>query len=164
LGRWGENPAADPVITRVNPRTHRLEVLVVLRRDGGGWALPGGMVEEGELATRAAAREFKEEAGLDLDMSGAAVLGRAYVEDPRNTDNAWIVTTVAHQHVPDALARSMKPRAGDDAAAARWMDLTGAGLSTLYAGHGELVRRALRSFSGSGVSSDVRAQIKEALG
>ncbi|MCP5373089.1 MAG: CoA pyrophosphatase [Hyphomicrobiales bacterium] len=45
-----------------------------LRRHGGQFALPGGRLDPGETAPRAALRELHEELGLDLDAG--AILGR----------------------------------------------------------------------------------------
>jgi ADP-ribose pyrophosphatase YjhB (NUDIX family) len=42
------------------------EALLVRRQDTGSWALPGGVVEEGELPTGAAQREIEEETGLKV--------------------------------------------------------------------------------------------------
>lgn len=44
---------------------------------------------------------------------------RGYVDDPRNTDNAWMETTAFHFHCSDAVARRLPLRAGDDASDVR---------------------------------------------
>ena len=41
------------------------------------------------------------------------VVYRGYVDDPRNTDNAWMETTAFHFHCTDKLARLLKLEAGD---------------------------------------------------
>src|SRR5437763_113156 len=53
--------AADATITN-----ERDEVLLTRRRDGGEWALPGGSVEERETPLEAAAREVREETGVEI--------------------------------------------------------------------------------------------------
>ena len=148
LGGWGANFAADPMVTRLGPEG--LELLVIERRDGGGWALPGGMVDPGEDVSRTLRREFREEAGADLDLGAATEIYRGYVDDPRNTDHAWMETVVKHLHLVPPLAAALQVRAGDDARAVRWAPLTRELLAGLYASHGELVRRALRLALGPG--------------
>ncbi|WP_442931002.1 NUDIX domain-containing protein [Micromonospora sp. NBC_00389] len=38
-------------------------IVMIERRDGGGWALPGGHIEPGETVADAAARALTEETG-----------------------------------------------------------------------------------------------------
>eukprot|EP00483_Globobulimina_turgida_P006075 UN06085 len=75
LWRWGPNHAADPIVTRWmrqdnDPRNDIirdadtgkpiLEFVAIERHDGGGWAIPGGMVDPGEKVSRTMKREFGE--------------------------------------------------------------------------------------------------------
>jgi len=60
LGKWGPNYAADPVVTRMVK--DKVEVVVIKRKDTGDWAIPGGMVDDGEVVSVTVKREFKEEA------------------------------------------------------------------------------------------------------
>jgi 8-oxo-dGTP diphosphatase len=104
-------------------RGEELCVLLV-RRTGepfkDAWALPGGFVQRfadglQESLDEAAAREFEEETGLPLNAAYLTQLG-AY-GDP-NRDPRGNVVTVAYL----AVAPSMEsPRAGGDAAEARWL-------------------------------------------
>ena len=74
----------------------------------GEWALPGGMVDPGEQVSVTLRREFMEEA-LDSGTLGSKdkeiieqklkeffdngkEIYKGYVDDPRNTDNAWMET------------------------------------------------------------------------
>ncbi|PVD32988.1 hypothetical protein C0Q70_08436 [Pomacea canaliculata] len=152
LGRWGPNHAADPIVTRwkrnisgevVNGEGGRpiLQAIVVQRRDNGEWALPGGMVDPGEVVTMAVRREFGEEALNMLDATPEQVkeikkhinslfehgveIYRGYVDDPRNTDNAWMETIAMnfHDDKGDSVAK-FKLHAGDDAVGVKWMDLS----------------------------------------
>jgi ADP-ribose pyrophosphatase len=144
LGKWGANFAADPLVTRNNPETGQLELLVIKRWDTGEWAIPGGMVDYWEYGSAAAKRELKEEAGLDIDFSQAPIVYQGYVDDPRNTDNAWMETTAVHVHLTDEQVGIMEPEAGDDAIDFDWMPLVDEKIKTLYASHSELVRAMLR--------------------
>jgi ADP-ribose pyrophosphatase len=143
LGKWGPNFAADPIVTRDNPVTGEPEMLAIQRKDNGQWAIPGGLVDFGEDVSTTLAREFHEEAGVKLDMSDARLVYLGYVDDPRNTDHAWLESTVKHKHLDPKTASTIEPVAGDDAAAIRWMRLTDENVGKLYASHGDFVRRAL---------------------
>ncbi len=127
--------------------------MAIKRKDNGQWAIPGGMVEEGEIASKAAKREFKEEAGVDLDMSDAVELYKGYVDDPRNTDNAWIETSVFHKHLSPELSKLIKPKAGDDAKEVWWMPLTEGSINNLYANHEDFVRLALSRLTENNLTS-----------
>ena len=39
---------ADPIVTRFHPMTGQLQMIAIRRQDTGQWAIPGGMVDEGE--------------------------------------------------------------------------------------------------------------------
>ena len=54
LGKWGPNHAADSIVTRFHPTGGHLQ-MVVLKYPGRGqqWAIPGGMVEPGEMMSQA---------------------------------------------------------------------------------------------------------------
>jgi 8-oxo-dGTP pyrophosphatase MutT (NUDIX family) len=67
-----------------------------LRRHTGQWALPGGRVDPGESAERAALRELQEEVGLTLDES--TVLGQL---DDYGTRSGFIITPVVVWAEPD---------------------------------------------------------------
>jgi len=48
----------------------RGRVLLEKRSDNGMWGLPGGGIEPGESVYETAVREVKEEAGLDIEITG----------------------------------------------------------------------------------------------
>ena len=66
---------------------------------------------------------------------------RGYVDDPRNTDNAWMETTAFHFHCGPELATMLPLRAGDDAAHVTWLrvDAGEPRYVNLYASHREWV-------------------------
>jgi len=65
--------------------------LMVWHKGRNGWEMPGGHVEEGETSEQAAAREFLEEAGYEIEIVAtrdigycdvcAAVLGKKVKDD-----------------------------------------------------------------------------------
>lgn len=146
LGKWGANHAADPIVTRFNPTGGALQVVCIIRRDTGVVALPGGMVDAGESVSVTVRREFMEEAVNTpgeaeraeatqlvetLFGGGGAEMYRGYVDDVRNTDNAWMETSAIHFHCENAVAK-LQLHAGDDAAHAFWLDVDGS--NEQYAG------------------------------
>ncbi|XP_068099930.1 ADP-ribose pyrophosphatase, mitochondrial isoform X2 [Hyperolius riggenbachi] len=166
LGRWGPNHAADPIITRwkrdaagekvTDPESGKpiLQFVAIQRKDCGQWAIPGGMVDPGELVTATLRREFCEEALNSLEKTEAAdtrsriqslfsqeylPVYRGYVDDPRNTDNAWMETQAVNYHddtghILDQLALE----AGDDAGKVQWVDVSGN--CSLYANHAHFIQ------------------------
>ena len=61
-----------------NVETH--QVLITkrsekLRSFSGGWVVPGGHVDKGELLAQAAAREVEEEVGIEVDYTELTLLG-----------------------------------------------------------------------------------------
>jgi ADP-ribose pyrophosphatase len=166
LGKWGPNYAADPIITRINAQTRQFEMLAVQRRDNGQWAIPGGMVDKGEEVARTLARELREETGVSLDMGRGRLIYRGYVDDPRNTDNAWMETTAKHLHLTPETADAMNLTAGSDARAVRWLPLTAETVGNLYASHASLVKETLRGMAeaeSAGLSKNEKEIIGELL-
>lgn len=158
LGKWGPNHAADPIVTKME--ADKLKVLLIKRGDNGQWAIPGGMVDPGEKITATLKRELQEESAAELNFDDAAVLYKGYVDDRRNTDNAWMETVAAHKHLSDEEADMLKLKAGDDAADAQWFELSEDSLARMvenneiYASHSDLLTQALENYSNNEVSSN----------
>lgn len=170
LGRWGPNHAADPIVTRwkrdsndmleINKTTNKpvLQFVAIQRRDCKEWAIPGGMVDPGELISVTLKREFMEEAmnllendfakrkemeaNMNLFFTKGTEIYKGYVDDPRNTDNAWIETVALNFHDEDNNTFGQLPlMAGDDACNVRWMDVDAK--LNLYASHSELIKKTV---------------------
>ncbi len=147
LGRWGRNQAGDALLTSLDPQTGRLQLLVIQRKDSGQKALPGGMMDEGEATAATVSRELFEETGAKLDFNVATIVFTGVVDDPRNTDNAWMETTVLHKHLTNPERAAMRLQAGDDAQAVHWVDIDKTLLSSMYASHGDFVRLGLANLN-----------------
>ena len=68
---------------------------------------------------------------------------RGYVDDPRATDHAWMETTAFHFHCNAELGSMLPLKAGDDAKAVTWLDVSSdeERYEHLYASHKEWVDR-----------------------
>ncbi|XP_032686867.1 ADP-ribose pyrophosphatase, mitochondrial [Odontomachus brunneus] len=170
LGRWGPNHAADPIVTRwkrdntgaveIDGYTKKpvLQFVAIQRRDSGEWAIPGGMVDPGEAVSATLMREFMEEALSLLEKDNAErktlrdsiadffakgdEIYKGYVDDPRNTDNAWMETVAINFHDEDnSVVGKLALKAGDDARNVRWMDVNRQ--INLYANHSEFIRKTV---------------------
>jgi ADP-ribose pyrophosphatase len=170
LGRWGPNHAADPIVTRWKSDengkrvTHKstgksiLQFVAIQRTDSGEWALPGGMVDPGEVVKTTLKREFMEEAMNSLEtcksdndqhekfidkfFSKHDQIYAGYVDDPRNTDNAWMETIAYNFHDETGeFVGNLQLSAGDDAASVQWMDIDHS--IQLYASHSNFIRQVV---------------------
>jgi ADP-ribose pyrophosphatase len=134
-----------------------LEFVAVKRKDTGEWALPGGMVDAGDTVSLTLKKEFGEEALNSLEateerkkeMAGllkelfkdGQKLYAGYVDDPRNTDNAWMETVAINFHDDTGgICDHIQLEAGDDAGAVKWTEVTS--LARLYASHLSFISKA----------------------
>lgn len=167
LGKFGANHAADPLVTRFHDGV--LEIALIRRSDGGRMAIPGGMVEAGDTVSATLSKEFQEEAlrgNKPEGMSDAAWEARCteiaarieplfnrgvaiytgYVDDPRNTDNAWMETAAYHFHGEEGEFDEVQLTAGDDAVGVGWVAVREAIAPSypMYASHKDLVQEMYR--------------------
>ncbi|XP_026225582.1 ADP-ribose pyrophosphatase, mitochondrial [Anabas testudineus] len=172
LGRWGPNHAADPIVTRwkVNSKGEKivhtvskkpiLQFVSIMRKDCGEWAIPGGMVDPGEQVSLTLQREFSEEALNSLSVppsekseiqeritqlfkSSGFLVYKGYVDDPRNTDNAWMETVAVNFHDESGNSVSELPlEAGDDAGQVQWVDVDSS--FPLYASHSHFLELVVK--------------------
>lgn len=60
------HPAVATDVALFTLRQGELHLLCVKRKDDGAWALPGGFMQQGENLDQCAARELKEETGIEV--------------------------------------------------------------------------------------------------
>ena len=156
LGKWGPNHAADPILTTLVGGV--LSFVSIQRKDTKEWGLPGGMVEPGSNISKTVMAEFTEEAMNSLEMTHetkalaekqvlelfakSVEVYRGYIDDPRNTDNAWMETVAMHVHIDESESRKYKLHAGDDASEVVWQPYTED--IKLYASHKDFIEKAVQ--------------------
>jgi len=164
LWNWGPNHAADPIVTKTDQDGH-VYMVAIKRKDNGQWAIPGGMVDPGEKVSATLRREFEEEAGAVeteeekkhlsellnqlFSEKNSKRIYQGYVDDPRNTDNAWMETAAYHFHCPPELSKALTLKAGDDAAQVKWLkvDQDAEHYKNLFASHKSLVDLAVKGLN-----------------
>lgn len=126
-------------------------MVAIQRKDNGMLAIPGGMVDAGEKIGSTLKREFIEETlnnateseveqVLRLFDENCTEVYTGYVDDPRNTDNAWMETKACNFHDSTGqVLDAVKFEAGDDAQSVRWLDVSGE--LQLYASHKDIVKQ-----------------------
>jgi len=159
LGKWGPNHAADPLVIRWKKgKDKKLEFIAIKRKDTGEYAIPGGMVDYGDSVSTTLKKEFLEETQNILEKSPSEAkklensiqklfstptktIYEGYVDDPRNTDNAWMETScVLFFDGSGGLTEGLRLEAGDDASSVMWVEIDRD--LKMYASHVEYVRAA----------------------
>lgn len=115
-----------------------LQVLLIKRKHPpfeGMWAIPGGFVGIDESLQEAALRELEEETGVrDVYLEQLYTFG-----DPDRDPRGHVITVAYFALVP---AHAVRPRAGDDAAVARWWSVYD--LPPLAFDHADILAYALQ--------------------
>lgn len=149
LGKWGPNHAADPVVITYDTTRNVYQVLVIERKDKPGvYALPGGMQDENECISKTIVRELNEETNVILNIDEAIHIYSGYVNDPRNTDHAWLETCVYSFYLNNIQRTKLLDTmiAGDDAMSVTLIDIIGDNPDyiNMYANHKDFVDMAIR--------------------
>lgn len=108
------------------------------------WALPGGFVEMTETCEQAASRELMEETGVEACPEQLRVYS-----DPKRDPRTRIITVAFTQ----VLEKTPVTQAGDDAADARWFDIS-ASENGFTLTHGDIVLRLSPEGKSEDIASD----------
>ncbi|XP_053568855.1 transient receptor potential cation channel subfamily M member 2 [Bombina bombina] len=145
ISQWRRN--RDGSIGRKKSKK-MLEILAIKSTSSELWALPGGSLEPGEtlpLKIRRILRPtFIEKFHQMLKRSSEVYKG--YVDDPRNTDNAWIETTALSLHYnslddPDFQELHQNIKSHDPESCVRWQVVDQK--IPLYANHKEILQKVV---------------------
>lgn len=103
----------------------------------GSWSIPGGAQELGETVHEAAARELKEETGLEVDILGLVDV----VDSIRRDDDGDVAF---HFTLVDMVAewRAGEAIAGDDVPAVKWVKFEHIDQYDLRASTARVIRQA----------------------
>uniref|UniRef100_A0A670JDG5 Transient receptor potential cation channel subfamily M member 2 n=1 Tax=Podarcis muralis TaxID=64176 RepID=A0A670JDG5_PODMU len=154
---FGPNHALHPVVTRwrrnVDGSIYRkslkkmLEVLIVKFPFSDHWALPGGSLQPGEALPQKLKRILRREFWPQFQklLNQGTEVYKGYVDDPRNTDNAWIETVAISVHFEEHNDVEMKRmnsflQGCDLEATVRWQVVDKR--IPLYVNHKELLQKA----------------------
>lgn len=98
---------------------------------------------------------------VDKLFKNGTYVYKGWVDDPRNTDWAWMETTVVHFHIPDdSPIHNIELRPATDATGAKWYKIADASdLKKLYASHGEFVLKAIKEKTKNDKWSNVYAKL-----
>lgn len=103
----------------------------------GMWALPGGFVNMDEKLEQAALRELKEETGLtNISLKQFRTYGDPGRDPRHRTISVVFYSIIEHD-------KKSTPVAGDDAAQAKWFDITN--LPALAFDHEQIIHEAVEA-------------------
>lgn len=120
-------------------------VLLVQRRRpprAGSWGLPGGLLELGERLVDGAAREIKEECGVDVVIGGIAGIFEPITHDENGRIEYHYVVIDYWAAYAGGVASAQ-----DDAAAVAWVQLDQLGSYQLHPDSQQVVEDAHRFWS-----------------
>ncbi|HEV2634941.1 MAG TPA: NUDIX domain-containing protein [Actinocrinis sp.] len=142
--RYGPNATVDPVVYR-RRGTEPLELLLIKRRRGGKWALPGGFADRVDhSAEDTARREAGEETGLTKIGGQAETIVYHRSTGQLVTLNAWMENTVVLIHGDQEYLADTEPVAGDDAVDVAWRTRAGMAELDMFDVHIRHIDKALQ--------------------
>jgi 8-oxo-dGTP pyrophosphatase MutT (NUDIX family) len=114
-------PEASSLVPSVNVvvASDAGEILLIRRTDNGNWAVPGGAIDLGESVAQAAARETREETGIDCAITGIAGI----YSDPRHVILYTSNGEVRQEFSIVLTARPLagQPTPGSESSEVRWV-------------------------------------------
>ncbi|XP_056392757.1 transient receptor potential cation channel subfamily M member 2 isoform X2 [Hyla sarda] len=155
---FGPNHSIHPIITQwkrnkdgsISKRKSKkmLEILAIKHITSDHWALPGGSLEPGETLPHKLKKilKYKFLEKFQQLLNESMEVYKGYVDDPRNTDNAWIETTALSLHFerqddPLLLQLNQNIQTHNQEIAIRWQVVDQK--IPLYANHKDILQKAV---------------------
>ena len=92
---WGPNHVADPIVITYDNTRQIYQVLVIEIKDAFCiYSLPSGKPDTNKSISTTLTQELKDKTNIILDTKSSQFIYSGYVNDARNTDNAWLETCV----------------------------------------------------------------------
>ncbi len=152
LGRWGRNVVVCPLISRIN-REGLFEILLVQGKNDDFWVLPGDVKNGNESCMDALPRVLKEKTRLDLDFCGATTYYEGYVDDPRNTDNAWVEVVCMGLHFDCENETPLNPIGFGNIQKAEWVSMARVVSLSLHVSYDLILLKAFGKIKETGLVS-----------
>ncbi|XP_075226244.1 ADP-ribose pyrophosphatase, mitochondrial isoform X2 [Lycorma delicatula] len=172
LGRWGPNHAVHTIIGRwkrdknkrmihdVKTGKPLFQFIAVKRRDLDLWSIPGRFVEIKEKLLSTLQKcvfyeifnNFKNYTNIEKNqcltkmekfLDDGLLIYKGYVDDPRNTDNAWVSTSafLFFDHIGN-ITRNLHFVPGPNITEVKWMDAVDVFKMEFFANHEDFVKDA----------------------
>jgi ADP-ribose pyrophosphatase len=141
LGRWGANPIVMLILTRLNPETKDLEILLH-EKDEGDLQLPENFVNFGQSPEEVAKKHLLNETGISEMPQEKHIIHEGYLYDPRQTDHAWLRATGYLLHLSREEYSSI--RREKESRSMRWKTLNPELINQFLSSHALLLREAVQ--------------------
>ncbi|MFT7618880.1 MAG: ADP-ribose pyrophosphatase [Planctomycetota bacterium] len=141
LGRWGANSSIACVVVRPSLLEGELELLLGKRAGAASLELPRGFAYPNEEESQAASRVLELETGLIASAATDDIIFEGYTYDARQTDHAWLESTVYLLVVPHDSDSTIQ--IGDCFGDAKWHPLNADTVNKMIGTHATFVRLAI---------------------
>ena len=115
LEKWGPNHISEPIIITYDYSRNIKQLLVIEKKDTPGvYTLPCGMQDSCEYFSNTVTQQLKDKTNDILDIKNVTFIYSGYVNDSRNTDHAWVETSVYLFYLNDIQRKKLLKTINED--------------------------------------------------